>query len=313
MNKIERVDAVLAGEQPDRPPLSLWYHFGLQHGSGEQFARITLEFFRYYDFDFLKVMNDYFYPPPEGIETVKTAADLLRLEPLELEKTDWRHQFQALQILGEALQPEARFVDTVFDPWQSIRRSMAGETIQTLMKEAPEALLQALDVVADNLIAYCRKSLQLGSSGIFLSIAAASEILTRQEFLRFVKPPTMKLLTALSRSGPMTTAHIHGENLFFDDCLDFPVPVLNWWDRGPSGPSLAEAKRKTDACVMGGIDQRLVARTSPGFLRQHVREGLHLGGERRFFLANGCTIDSWVYPGSIRAIVEAGRYPARSE
>lgn len=312
MNKIERVDAVLAGETPDRPPLSLWYHFGLQHGAGEQFARVTLEFFRHYDFDFLKVMNDYFYPPPEGVETVKSAEDLDRLGPLELEKTDWHHQFQALGILGEALQREARFIDTVFDPWQSIRRSMAGETIHRLMRQAPEALLAALEVVTGNLIAYCRKSLQLGSSGIFLSVAAASEIIRREDFLRFVKPPTMTLLSAVAGMGPMTTAHIHGQDLFFDDCLDFPVPVFNWWDRGPGGPSLGDVKRKIDACVMGGIDQSLVARTSPGFLRQHVREGLQLGGERRFFLANGCTIDSWVYPGSIRAIVEAGRSGARS-
>jgi len=312
MHKIERVDTVLAGEKPDRPPLSLWYHFGLQHGSGEQFARVTLEFFRHYDFDFLKVMNDYFYPPPEGLETVKTAADLRRLQPLELEKTDWRHQFRALEILGEQLHREARFIDTVFDPWQSIRRSMAGETIQTLMKGAPEALLAALDVVADNLIAYCRKSQQLGSSGIFLSIAAGSEIVDRDAFLRFVKPPAMKVLSAVSDMGPMTTAHIHGEELFFEDCLDLPAPVFNWWDRGPNGPSLAAVKQKTDACVMGGIDQNLVARTSPGFLRDHVGEGLRLGGARRFFLANGCTIDSWVYPGSIRAIVDAARSAGES-
>ena len=38
MNKLERVDAVLSNREPDRPPLSLWYHFGVQHGNGEQVA-----------------------------------------------------------------------------------------------------------------------------------------------------------------------------------------------------------------------------------------------------------------------------------
>lgn len=79
MNKIERVDRVLSGDEVDRPPVTLWYHFGVQHAGGEQFARITTEYFNYYDFDYLKVMNDYFYQPPEGLDAVKTKDDLMRI------------------------------------------------------------------------------------------------------------------------------------------------------------------------------------------------------------------------------------------
>jgi hypothetical protein len=56
------------------------YHFGLQHGAGEKFAQATLSFFDYYDFDFLRVMNDYFYPPPEGLDAIDSAAGLERLQ-----------------------------------------------------------------------------------------------------------------------------------------------------------------------------------------------------------------------------------------
>jgi uroporphyrinogen decarboxylase len=311
MDKIERVDAVLNGEKPDRPPLSLWYHFGVQHGSGEQFARLSLEYFHHYDLDFLKVMNDYFYPPPPGLESLKTAEDLGQLRLLDVEKTDWKEQFKALATIAARLKGRAYFIDTVFDPWQSIRRSMAGETMPVLMRDAPEALLSALDIVADNLVAYCKKSLSLGSAGIFMSVAAASEILARDQFLTFVKPFALKVFEAIAPYGKMNTAHIHGRDLFFDAVLDFPVHVFSWWDRGPNGPSLAEVKDRVGACVMGGIDQTRVARTSPEFLRNHVREGLLLGGERRFFLANGCSIDTWVYPGSIRAIMETAQKKSR--
>jgi uroporphyrinogen-III decarboxylase len=58
---------------------------------------------------------------------------------------------------------------------------------------------------------------------------------------------------------------------------------------------------------MGGIDQTLLTQRSPAFLKTHVREGLALGGDRRFFLANGCSIDTWVNPVSVRAIVAAAR------
>jgi uroporphyrinogen decarboxylase len=307
MNKIQRVDNVLEKKRVDRPPVSLWYHFGIQHAGGEQFARTTLEYFNTYDFDFLKVMNDYFYQAPEGLEAVKTKEDLKRLTRFDVENSDWKEQFKALEIIAKALDAKAYFIDTVFDPWQSLKRNMAGENIKSLMTEEPEAVLEALDVVTENLIAYCKKSLGIGSAGIFMSVPAASEIVTRDEFLTFVKPFAMKVFESITGLGKMNTAHIHGENLFFDDVLDFPVDIFNWWDRGPGGPSLEYVKQRFDGCVMGGIDQTIVCRNTRMFLKNHVREAIEMGGRKRFFLANGCSIATWTYPGAVHAIVKAAR------
>jgi uroporphyrinogen decarboxylase len=307
MDKIERVDNVLNDIRVDRPPVSLWYHFGIQHAGGEQFARITLEYFNTYDFDFLKVMNDYFYQPPEGLEAVKSKEDLKRITRFDVENSDWKEQFTALEIIANALDGKAYFIDTVFDPWQSLKRNLAGENIKFLMANAPEAVLEALDIVTQNLIAYCNKSLSIGSAGIFMSVPAAAEIVTRDEFLKFVKPFAMKVFESIAGLGRMNTAHIHGENLFFDDVLDFPVDIFNWWDRGPKGPSLKYVKQRFNGCVMGGIDQTIVCRNTRMFLKDHIREGIELGGSKRFFLANGCSIATWVYPGAVHSIVEAAK------
>ncbi len=304
MNKIERLDTVLAGHAPDRPPVSLWYHFGLQHAGGIGFARASLDFFEHYDFDFLKVMNDYFYPVPEGVDTIRGPDELRRFHPLDPSDTAWREQLRALDTIQAALAGRAYFVDTIFDPWQSLRRGLAGEQMDRLMRQYPEALTSALEVVTANLISYCRAAMSRGAAGIFLSIAAGAEILSREDFLVFVKPYAARLLEAVADEGPMNIAHIHGEALFFDDVLDLPVPVFNWWDRGPQGPDLTAVRARTHACLMGGIDQTLVARRSRQFLRAHVAEGLAAGGDRRFMLANGCTIASWVYPDALHAIVE---------
>ncbi|MEW6262283.1 MAG: uroporphyrinogen decarboxylase family protein [Thermodesulfobacteriota bacterium] len=309
MNKLERVDRVLRGEEVDHPPLSLWYHFGVQHAGGEQFARITLEYFRHYDFDFLKVMNDYYYPTPEGLSTVRAKADLRRFTAFEAENSDWREQFKALEIIARALEGRAYFLDTVFDPWQSLRRSVAGENMEHLAENEPEALHEALAAATENLIAYARKSLSLGAAGIFMSVPAAKEIVSRQVFLEFVKPYARRVFQAVAGQGRLNTAHIHGDDLYFDDVLDFPVNALSWWDRGPNGPSLESVKQRFAGCVMGGLDQTLFTRRSPAFLKAHVREGMALGGGRRFFLANGCSIDTWVSPAVIRAVVAAAREP----
>ncbi len=44
----------LAGQPVDRPPLTMWYHFGNQHAPAERTA-----LFEHYDLDLLKLMNDY--------------------------------------------------------------------------------------------------------------------------------------------------------------------------------------------------------------------------------------------------------------
>jgi uroporphyrinogen decarboxylase len=308
-NKIELVDSVLRGDETDRPPLSLWYHFGVQHGEGARLARLALDYFHHYDFDFLKVMNDYFYPMPEGIDAVRSGADLRRLTRFDVERSPWREQFRALSVIGSELKDKAYFLDTVFDPWHTLKRALAGEHIIPLMEDEPDAVLDALDVISENLIAYSLRSLDIGSAGIFLSVPASREFMSREQFLRFVKPFARRVLNAVSGRGRMNVAHIHGEDLYFDDCLDFPVTVFNWWDRGPKGPSLASVKERITRCVMGGIDHKIVNRRTGPFLKNHVWEGRLLGGKDRFFLANGCSIDTSVNPRAIRAIVEAARHP----
>jgi uroporphyrinogen decarboxylase len=307
MNKIQRVDCVLQGKDVDYPPISLWYHFGVQHGSGEQFARITLEFFKHYDFDFLKVMNDYYYPTPQGLDTVRTKEDLQRFASFDVERCEWREQFKALRIISRELKGRAYFIDTVFDPWQSIRRSVAGENMEYLAKNEPQALHAALEAVSANLIAYATRVIDIGAAGVFMSVPAAKEIVSRDVFITFVKPYAQKVFAAISGRGRMNVAHIHGDDLYMDDCLDFPVNVFSWWDRGPNGPSMEHVKQRVSGCVMGGIDQALLTRRSPAFLKNHVAEGVALGGGRRFFLANGCSIDTWVSPDAVRTVVAAAR------
>lgn len=309
MNKIERMDRVLNGQAVDYAPLSLWYHFGVQHGGGADFARITLGYFKAYDLDFLKVMSDYFYPMPEGMDAVKTKADLAKVARFDVRDCEWREQFKALEIINRELDGVAYTLDTVFDPWQVLKRSLCGEHLATLMETESDALLAALDVVTENIIDYCKTSLSLGTTGIFMSVPAGKEIMDRDKFLKFCKPFAFRIFDAVKDPGRLNTAHIHGDSLWFEDCLDFPVPVLNWWDRGPDGPSLAWVKKHFDGCVMGGIDQDRVTRVTREFLKAHVKEGRKLGGDRRFILANGCSIPTWTEPGAIHAIVSAAREP----
>jgi uroporphyrinogen decarboxylase len=75
MDKIERMRAALAGRPVDRPPFTVWYHFGNQHAPAAVAAQVQLTL-RALRPDLLKMMNDYDYPMPAGLDVMATPADL---------------------------------------------------------------------------------------------------------------------------------------------------------------------------------------------------------------------------------------------
>jgi uroporphyrinogen decarboxylase len=89
LKKIDRVTRALKGEEVDRPPFSFWYHFGLQHAPGDKHAEAEVDFFRAYDLDFLKVMNDYPYPLPRGLQAIESEEDWKRVEPVAAKDPAW--------------------------------------------------------------------------------------------------------------------------------------------------------------------------------------------------------------------------------
>lgn len=307
MTKIERIDTVLKGDRPDRAPVSLWYHYGSQFLPGGKYAEIVLEYYKYYDFDWLKVMNDYFYPMPKDMYELKSKEDLKLLKPFDIKDSEWNEQLTALKLIHAELDGKVYFCDTVFDPYQELQRSPVGEHLPTLMKEEPDAVLKALSIVTDNVIAYAKESIKAGSAGIFLSVLASSDQMSREDFLKFEKPFAMRVFEAVKDLGTMNTAHIHGHSIYTDDVLDFPVSIISWEDRVSGNPSLAEMKEKFEGCVMGGIDNTSMTRKTPAYLINNTLEGMAMGGDSRFFLANGCSSPGHMDPFSITAIADAAK------
>jgi uroporphyrinogen decarboxylase len=306
MNKIERIRATLAGTPVDHAPLAMWYHFGTQHAAADLTARVHLDFFQHYDLDVLKVMNDYDYPTPSGLDTMTTAADLARLEPFDPEKTPFGQQLRVVETIARALSGQALFVDTVFNAWNTVRRNLVKESIKDLMVREPEALERALGVVNDNLVRYARASLERGSSGIFLSVPATAEDLTLEQYERFMRPFDLAFLRAIADRGECHVVHAHGSKLFFARLVDYPAHVLSWADLN-GGPTIAQARKMTDRTLMAGIDHVQFPYVSAQAIREQVAAARTAGGNTRFILAPGCSVPTYSYPPLIHAAAKAAR------
>jgi uroporphyrinogen decarboxylase len=304
MNKLERVRAALSGSPLDHPPFTIWYHFGLQHAPAERMAQAHLDFFDAYDLDWLKLMNDYSYPMPKGVETLDRAADLERLGALELEETPLGAQLKVIEITARALAGRALVVDTLFNAWNTLRRNVVKGAIDEMMREHPAALGRALGAVNDNLIRYAQAALQRGAAGIFLSVPASTEFVSRDQYERFMRPYDMALLEAIRGRGTLHVLHAHGNHIFFDRMIEYPVQALSWADRD-SGPTLAEARRRTDLPLMGGISQGRFAYESAAHIRGQIKGAIADAGQEKLFLAPGCALPSYTFPELIHAARDA--------
>jgi uroporphyrinogen decarboxylase len=303
LNKIERVRAALAGRPVDRAPFTVWYHFGTQHAPAERAAQVHLEFFDHYDLDLLKLMNDYDYPMPAGMEVIASAADLAKLQPFDPVKTPFGTQLLTVEMVARALRDRALFVDTVFNAWNTLKRNLVREAMPALMAEQPKALEAALGIVNDNLIRYAQASLARGAAGIFLSVPATAESLTLEQYERFMRPFDLQLLQAVAGRGECHVLHAHGERLYLDRLLDYPVHALSWADLN-GGPALADMRRRSPLTLMAGLDHVKLVESSAGLVRGQVRRALAEAGSTRFILAPGCSLPTYAYPPLIRAARE---------
>ncbi len=308
MNKIERLRATLAGQPVDHPPFSIWYHFGTQHAPPERTAQVHLEFFEAYDLDLLKVMNDYDYPMPDDLESLETPEDLRQIKPLNIWQTPLGKQLRTIEIIASNLKGKAFFLDTVFNAWNTMRRSLAKEFMPLLMEKYPEALQEALAVINQNLIQYALTSCQLGSSGIFFSVPASAEFLTRDQYEKFMRPFDLEFLKAVAEHGQVNVLHAHGERLYLDRLLDYPVQILSWADLN-GGPSIAEARKMTPLTLMAGIDHVRFPYLSIKALRQQIKTAIAQAGRTKFILACGCAIPTYSFPPLIRAAHDAAHEP----
>ncbi|HXF40224.1 MAG TPA: uroporphyrinogen decarboxylase family protein [Blastocatellia bacterium] len=301
MNKIERVTSALKGEEADRPPFSFWYHFGLQHRPGRDHAKAEIDFYRAYDLDFLKVMSDYPYPLPPGLEAIETKDDWKRIEPVSGTSPCWDEQFSALEMINDEIGNEAMFIETIFSPWTTARRLARAGGVEMARKRSPEILLAAMDSIATTLADFAKESVKRGASGIFLSLGAASaDVMTADEYAIWGRPFDLRILEAV-RDARFNVLHIHGKRIHFDSILDYPAAAFNW-SHFATAPSLGEGKTRSGKTVLGGVDESVASHVSPSEIHGQIATTISEVGTRGLIVTPGCSVPTDTREASLRAI-----------
>jgi uroporphyrinogen decarboxylase len=300
--KKARVLAAIEGrvETYDRPPVSVWYHFGSQFLDGRRAGDLEAAFFHHYDFDFLKMMNDYPWPLPDGKSSIETPEELALFRPLTMQEDPFRQQRAALSRACKLVGKEAFVIDTVFNPWGVARRTLKKRADQFL-REVPQKMMDWLSVCADNQCRYIAEAAQTGIGGIFYSINGADETsMTDEEFRRFVRPFDLQVLQAAQGVGPVVVGHVHGNRLDMARVMDYPVSILNW-SHLHDNPTIAEIRARTPRCLMGGMDEVGTSRMTPTEIVQSVLDAAAQAAGGGFIAGPGCAVPADIAPDLIAA------------
>jgi uroporphyrinogen decarboxylase len=287
MSKIERVKAVLQAERVDRPPFTFWHHFGLEKMPGEKQAEATLDFYRKFDVDLLKVMSDYPYPLPGNLDAITEFSDWKRFEPV---KNPFPEQIKALKIIDKELKGKAPFVETIFQSWTVLEKLSSKKTVDQLKQEDPSTLKKVLRAISESQGNHARLALDSGAAGIFLAVAAADHsVMDTQEYLKFVRESDLMILDAVKNKGYLNILHIHGDSPHFETLLSYPVQAINYSVYG-TGVGLSEMKKRFSGTLMGGLDERNIAKLTDDQIKDEIQEAMQAMQKRRLILAPGCSV-----------------------
>ena len=317
MEKRERVEAALRGTALDRVPFSFWTHFPDVDMDPVLLAEKTYQFYKEYDLDFIKTMNNGMYPI-EGYDCtidfsqveqggvakliqgpIRKPNDWRKINPLDIRSGALERELYGLKLVIEKLGTKAPVVMTVFSPLTVASKLSKNLVIEHIQNGEIAHLHQALEALADNTARLIEKAIEIGASGVFFaSQLSQRKYLSESQYKEVGVPYDLKALNGASK-GWFNILHLHGDQIMFSLLKDYPVQCMNWhvWE---TTPDFSKARLETDKCLMGGIVRSNITENNlEGVNRDIALSWKQLQGYKHI-ITPGCGIRHPVNPDMLR-------------
>ena len=307
MTKSERMKEALACRETDKVPFSIWYHLPQYDQDPIALAEEQIRLADLYNLDFIKMMPfgnyvaqdfglsvDFFCTPDKpaferkfGISCIE---DWKKLEPLPAVYGTYGKQLQLSQYTGKLLKGrDLPYVQTIFSPLTTAKK-LAGMRVFDDMRADPAVLHQALAAITETTVNFVKANIDAGVAGFFFATqTATSNFVTKEEFKEFGEYYDLQVCEAFCSDTWLNIMHAHGDNVYFEELAAYPTNCINWHDRW-AGPSLGEARKFTDKCRLGGINEKWLATADFNDIPAHLKEAVDEGGRNGLVITPGCVI-----------------------
>lgn len=268
---------ILDQKKVDKVPVGLWWHFtdrsewGSKPGTPEIYKK-AFEGHRDYvkeaKIDLLKVMPDAYFVLPnlDGVD-ILDAEQLKAVKPAGSHDPFYEEQVKLIKQLTAEAGDQAAVFPTVFSPYYYLLFSQLRTTgkavteveLAQAVKNHPEALKHAVDVVAQDLIALSKRLLtEAGADGIFYAVHNFNTI-TKVDYLNIFTPAERLIADEIAAVKNYTILHVCGnikKPNDFSYYANYPYKALNYSVENEK-LSLKQAKEKfPDKVIIGGFSNQ---------------------------------------------------------
>lgn len=307
-DKKKRIATVLAGNVPDRIPVSIWGHDFLREWSAKDLADQTVEKHQQADYDFIKlnprwtffgeIWGNKYKPPTEQVfpealhRVVAQAEDFYKVEQVEPSNPVFKEHLEALELVLEEVGHDVDVIYTLFSPLAvaGLLCGMVGDPLTEMAGQNPGAVHHALEVITESLKLHIRDVLKAGASGLFYAPLpwTSTEICDPAFYSEFGTPYDLAVLES-AKDAPFNMLHACGNHIQLERFYSYPVHVLNWDNFGAGNPSLSQVHADSDKVVAGGIPHRTLHEMSHDEIKKDAETAIgHI--KDRIMLAGGCAV-----------------------
>lgn len=306
-DKKGRLEAAIAKEIADRPPVALWRHFPVDDQDPVALAEATMSFQREFDFDFIKVtpassfclldwgIEDLWRGNPEGTRdytrrVIVEPQDWRKLRALDPNEGKLADQLRCLEHIRSGTGGQVPFIQTVFSPLAQAKNLSGSDRLLEHLHRSPEDVQAGLETIKVSTVAFVNEARRRGIAGVFYAIQHASyRLFDEGSYARFGEAYDRQILEAAEGLW-LNVLHLHGEAIMFDLAERLPAHLVNWHDRQVK-PSLAEGAKRVAGAVCGGLKQwETMVLGDPELVRREAREALGELDGRGVVLGTGCVV-----------------------
>jgi uroporphyrinogen decarboxylase len=330
ISSTERIQAVLAGEQPDRIPVALWRHFPVDDQDPHELAVSSVLFQETFGLDLIKVTpassfclkdwgaQDVWEGNTEGTRkftgnVVQKPRDWQSLKVLDPRKGMLGAQLECLKEILKRKAGTVPVLQTIFNPLAQAKHLCGPDVLLEHMVRYPEALRAGLDAIARTTVWFVEACMELRVDGVFLAVQHANAGFPGEEVYReWGRTDDLAILKA-ARDGWLNMLHLHGSKVYFSLAAEYPVQVVNWHDR-ESGPSLESGHQSSKKTVCGGWRQwETMVLGDAKKIDKEAQDAVRQMKGRHLLLGTGCVTPIIAPRSCLQAAAAARSFPKQTQ
>ncbi|MFD0680543.1 MULTISPECIES: uroporphyrinogen decarboxylase family protein [unclassified Paenibacillus] len=232
MDKKTRVLNALNKQAVDKVPVGFWFHFSGEEAKGEACIEAHVQHYKDSDIDFIKIMCDGYFVFPINAEIIE-AADWRKLKPLGKDHPYIKEQVERAKGISDRVNGECCIFYNVFAPFSCIRFGTSDELVMRHLKEDPEAVMYALDVIAQDQAMLAELIITEGQcTGAYYCLQGGEmDRFTYDEYRKWITPSDKYVLDHANKFSDNNMLHLCGwagiKNRL--ECWrDYPAKAFNW-------------------------------------------------------------------------------------